>query len=142
MTFDISGAVASVKAQITAEVVNARIVDTHDEAPRANGIIQPYIVLNFSMPSRRTSDAGIVESKRDTYNVWFHASCVALDVDASRNLCGQVMDALVDFEPTNSSRITTQGSFSDTLASTDSVPKRFTEVARFRFSYNMRMPTP
>lgn len=142
MTFDLTDTVQSIKDQITAEVVNARIIDTHDDAPRANGIIQPYIVLSFSQPTPRYSDSGIVEAKRNTYNMWFHAEAVALDINAARKLQGQLTDALVDFEPTNSSRITTNGGFSDTLASTDSVPLRFTEVGRFRFSYNMKTPNP
>lgn len=140
--FDFTDTVDSIKTQIQTKVTNARIIDTHGEPPRANGIIQPYIVLTFGAPTRRESDAGIVESKRDTYNLWFHAECVALAVAPARSLRGQVMDALVDFEPTNSGRITTWGGFSDTLASTDSVPMRFTETGRFRFSYNLQAPTP
>lgn len=137
MSLDFRPAVADIKAALSA-IPNIDIIDTHDNATTIGGVVKPYIVMTVGGPIRAARDRGLVGSKHDTNLIWVMLECVSNNIDVARGLKADAIEALVDFIPTDSGRLSLDGGSGYTLAQTSAVPLRFVENARLSCAHNLQ----
>ena len=141
MSVSVEPAFQSIMARLVTSVPNVTILDGEDENQIEvydGGFIKPYLIVNMSNPIRTSAGRGIGDSRNDTTLVSLVIGCVASTATKARELRDQVNSTLVDFEPTDSGRLTLDGGLQVTLPSTTILPKRYQAGAMFQFRHNMQ----
>lgn len=136
---DTSGAFDSIFSVLNAETDFTTLdVEDDEQVEKVAGVVKPYVILNMGSPVRSGTDRGIVGSARDVHKLWLSVTCVSEKMSVSRKLKDRVIGLLVDFEPTDSGRLTLDGGLQYPIAKTSVLPKRYADVAVFTFAHNLQ----
>lgn len=104
-----------------------------------NGIIKPYINVQFGRPIPTTGDRGMgVGEAKQPYIMAFTVECYAGDADTAGRLAAAVMNLLIDFIPNspNSTGIKGAGGFNYGKPILQNKPTRFAEDCYFTLGIN------
>lgn len=135
---DYSQAFADIKARVATALPDATIVQTHQEGMvLSGGVPIEYVVLTFGGPVKYSKDRGIVESSRNPNVMWVIVQCVSALPEVSGNMKIAVINALEDFVPDNSGRMTPDGGFATDTSDDSTFPTRYVSAVRFSFIHNL-----
>lgn len=100
-----------------------------------NGMILPYIVVEFADMYDSADGAGIISTKYDVKTSYIVVSCVGPTQRSARQVTQLVREKLTGFTPSNAGELTLAGGgLSYTVA--DSKPNRFVSEIGFTFKVN------
>lgn len=100
-----------------------------------NGMILPYIVVEFSDMYDAATGSGILSSRYDIKTSYVIISCIAPTERSSRQVAQVVRDKLTGFKPADAGEMNlTGGGLAYTIA--DSKPNRFISEIAFTFLVN------
>lgn len=105
-----------------------------------NGLVKPYINVQFGRPIPTTGDRGMgVGEAKQPYIMAFTVECYGPTADHAERLAVAVTNLLIDFipNPPNSSGIKGSGGFSYTKPILQNKPTRFAEDTFFTLSLNL-----
>lgn len=138
---DYMQAIADITAKAVAAVPTIPIVHSHAEGFKViDGIPQSYIVMTFGGPVKYGRDKGITQGSRNPNVMWVSFQSVAALPTIAERTKGILIDALEDFVPDNSSRLSPDGGFATDTSDDSSKPTRFVSSVRFSFTHNMSTP--
>jgi hypothetical protein len=105
-----------------------------------NGLIKPYINVQFGRPIPTTGDRGMgVGERKQPYLMAFTVECYAADADTAGRTAAAVTNLLIDFVPNgpNSGGVKGAGGFNYTKPIQQSKPTRFAEDCFFTVLLNL-----
>lgn len=136
---DYSQALTDIKNAVSAAVPGVPIVQTHSEGVSiVEGIPQSYIVLTFGGPIKYQRDRGIVAGSKNPNVMWVTCQAVAAMPTLANRIKQDILNALEDFCPDNSSRMTPDGGFANDTSDDSTKPVRYISAIRFSFIHNLR----
>ena len=101
----------------------------------ANGMVLPYIVVEFADMYDNPTASGIVSTKYDVKTSYIVVSCVGPTERSSRQVAQVVRDKLTGYSPADAGELTLAGGgFSYTVA--DIKPNRYVAEIGFTFPVN------
>lgn len=101
----------------------------------ANGMVLPYIVIEFADLYPSINGNGIVSSKYDLKESFVVISCIGPTERSARQVANMVRSTLTGYTPVDSGQLVQAGG-SISYASQDSKPNRYIAELTFTFSTN------
>ena len=101
----------------------------------SNGMILPYIIVEFSDMYPAVGGNGIVSSKYDLKQSYILVTCIAPTERSARQVANLVRAKLSGFQPVNSGEMTQYGG-SVSYVVQDSKPNRYISELGFNFTTN------
>lgn len=103
-----------------------------------NGLVKPYINVQFGRPIPTTGDRGMVGERKQPYLMAFTVECYGPTSDHAERLAAAVTNLLIDFvpNPPNSSGIKGSGGYNYTRPVLQNKPTRFEEGCYFTVLIN------
>jgi len=101
-----------------------------------NGMVLPYIVVEYADMYESLNAAGIVSSKYDVKTSYIIVSCIGPTERSARQVAGMVRDKLTGYIPTDAGEMKLAGG-GVSYATQEAKPNRFTSELAFTFPVNI-----
>lgn len=141
MALEVSPAYDSIldrlKNSLSAYKVYETEVPQGESVPTSNGIIKPYIVVGFGNPIRSARDHHIVGSRNDTSVIFCSVQVIAPVARDARLVRDKVINALVDFRPTDAGPMILEGQNQPANANNNAPPTAYSSHVWFTFRHNL-----
>lgn len=102
----------------------------------ANGMILPYIVIEFADMYESTGAAGIVSSRLDVKTSYIVVSCIAPTERSARQVAELVRDKLTGYVPTDAGELVLSGG-GIAFTAQEAKPNRYIAELAFTFPVNI-----
>lgn len=129
----IVAAVDSAMAQTVYEGVPDATLENH-----VNGVLVPYIAIDFGTPIATANDRGIVGEQTQPYSMRVAIACVGPTSRISRQISGKIAQTMTGFKANpNSGHLRMIGGASYTVQFSETLPTSYISEAYFSYVSNM-----